>query len=65
MTNNYGIFKLSTWNSEPEIPAVPMFFLPKFLVVMSFPDSPVGKESPAMQETSVQFLGWEDPLEKG
>ena len=105
MTNNYGIFKLSTWNSEPEIPAVPMFFLPKFLVVMSFPDSPVGKESacnvgdlssipvlgrspgegigyplqhswaslvaqlvknqPTMQETWSQYLGWEDPLEKG
>ena len=23
------------------------------------------KNLPAMQETSVQFLGWEDPLEKG
>ena len=23
------------------------------------------KESPAMQETWVQSLGWEDPLEKG
>ena len=23
------------------------------------------KNSPAMQETQVQFLGWEDPLEKG
>ena len=23
------------------------------------------KNSPAMQETPVQFLGWEDPLEKG
>ena len=23
------------------------------------------KNPPAMQETSVQFLGWEDPLEKG
>ena len=29
-----------------------------------FPDSSVGKESPAMQETPVQFLGQEDPLEK-
>ena len=28
-------------------------------------DSTVGKESPAVQETQVQFLGWEDPLEKG
>ena len=24
-----------------------------------------GKEWPAMQETHVQSLGWEDPLEKG
>ena len=23
------------------------------------------KNTPAMQETPVQFLGWEDPLEKG
>ena len=25
----------------------------------------VDKESPTMQETRVQYLGWEDPLEKG
>ena len=30
-----------------------------------FPDSSVGKESAAMQETPVRFLGREDPLEKG
>ena len=30
----------------------------------SFPYSSVGKESAPMQETWVQFLGWEDPLEK-
>ena len=24
----------------------------------------LAKNLPAMQETSVQFLGWEDPLEK-
>ena len=23
------------------------------------------KNLPAMQETPIQFLGWEDPLEKG
>ena len=28
-------------------------------------DSSVDKESPAMQETLVRFLGQEDPLEKG
>ena len=32
---------------------------------LGFPDSSVGKESPAMQETPVQFPGGEDPLEKG
>ena len=25
----------------------------------------IGVNPPAMQETSVRFLGWEDPLEKG
>ena len=25
----------------------------------------LGKNPPAMQETLVRFLGWEDPLEKG
>ena len=29
------------------------------------PLNSAGKESPAMQETPVQFLGQEDPLEKG
>jgi len=32
---------------------------------MGFPDSAVGKEPPAMQETLAHFLGWEGPLEKG
>ena len=30
-----------------------------------FPNSSVVKNLPAMQETLVQSLGWEDPLEKG
>ena len=30
-----------------------------------FPGGSVGKDPPAMQETWVQSLGWEDPLEKG
>ena len=30
----------------------------------AFPDSSVGKNPPAMQDTLVQLLGWEDPLEK-
>ena len=33
---------------------------------MVFPGGSVGKESlPAMQETQVRSLGWEDPLEEG
>ena len=32
---------------------------------MAFPCGLAGKESPMMQETWVQSLGWEDPLEKG
>ena len=27
--------------------------------------APLVKNLPAMQETLIQFLGWEDPLEKG
>ena len=33
--------------------------------IWGFPDSSVGKNPPAIQESLVQFLGWEDPLEKG
>ena len=32
---------------------------------MGFPGGSVIKNLPALQETSVQSLGWEDPLEKG
>ena len=31
---------------------------------MSFPGGSDGKESPAMWETWVQSVGWEDPLEE-
>ena len=34
------------------------------MYVNGFPDSSVGKESPSMQETLVQFLGQEDLLQK-
>ena len=33
--------------------------------IWGFPGSSDGKESPAMQETQLQTLGREDPLEKG
>ena len=32
---------------------------------MGFPGGSVGKESTCMQETWVQSVGWEDPLEEG
>ena len=32
---------------------------------MGFPDDSAVKNPPAMQETWVQSLGWEDPLEEG
>ena len=31
---------------------------------MSFPDSSVVKNLPVVQETQVQSLGWDDPLEE-
>ena len=41
------------------------FILTSFNFYIGFPDSSVGKNLPAMQETPVGFLGWEDPLEEG
>ena len=34
-------------------------------VFLGFPAESAGKESPAMQETWVLSLDWEDPLEEG
>ena len=36
-----------------------------FLHLKGFPGGSAVKNLPAVQETSVQFLGWEDPLEEG
>ena len=36
-----------------------------FKEAKGFPSGSVVKNSPAKQETQVQSLGWEDPLEKG
>ena len=33
--------------------------------LQGFPGGSDGQNLPAMQETQVRFLGWEDPLEKG
>ena len=35
------------------------------LIFLAFPGGSVGKNLPAMQETWVSSLGWENPLEKG
>ena len=35
-----------------------------FIVILGFPGGSAVKNPPAMQETWVQFLGQEDPLEK-
>ena len=43
--------------------ADPLNFNPS--IPQGFPDGSVGKNLPSMQETAVQFLGQEDPLEKG
>ena len=43
---------------------VPLFWI-VVLVVLGFPGLSVGKESAVVQETLVQSLGQEDPLEKG
>ena len=32
---------------------------------LAFPGGSVVKNLPAMQETQIRSLGWEDPLEKG
>ena len=45
--------------STPFLPTIYCAFLGKFLVAQ------LGKNPPAMQETWVRSLGWEDPLEEG
>ena len=35
-----------------------------FTIILGLPGDSVVKNLPVMQETQVQFLGWEDPLEK-
>ena len=35
----------------------------EYYSTMDFPVAQLVKNSPAMQETPVQFPGWEDPLE--
>ena len=37
----------------------------KYMITWASLIAQLVKDLPAMQETPVQFLGWEDPLEKG
>ena len=46
----HGVAKSQTWLS--------------YWIELNWTGSSAGNNSPAMQETLVQFLGWEDPLEK-
>ena len=61
------LFSLRNWNS---VPIRQLLISPSpsswkgFPDIKGFPDSSVGKNPPAMQETLVWFLGREDPLEK-
>ena len=41
-----------------------VFLLARAILFMGFPGGSVVKNLPATQETQVQPLGWEDPLEK-
>ena len=44
---------------------VTVFNLQAEYILGPFLVAQMAKHPPAMQETHVQFLGWEDPLEKG
>ena len=48
--------------SYPEI-ELDLYFI-HARITQGCPGSSNGKESPAMRETWVRFLGWQDPLEK-
>ena len=50
-----GIYTASKWASLDLNPS---------LALTGFPDGSVVKNLPAVQETQVRSLGWEDPLEK-
>ena len=40
-------------------------FYDRYHIILGFLAAQTVKNLPAMQETQVQSLGWEDPLEKG
>ena len=46
-------------------PSMTWFFRSLWIGIHGFPGGSNGKDLPAVQETWVLSLGWEDPLEKG
>ena len=58
-----------------EIFIINIYFIPSVIIIIKYSNCPIFwlvsliaqlvKNLPAMQETPVGFLGWEDPLEKG
>ena len=55
---------LNKWTSE-EFPAIKCIIFSASYHALAFPVVLVVKTPPALQETWVQSLGWEDPLGKG
>ena len=47
------------------VPTFKYVVLSELLFYKASQEAELVKNLPAMQETSVQFLGWEDPLEMG
>ena len=70
-TSTWEILPCSSYSSEAQLTSLMCDFRNWALLSLvlrknlGFPDSSVGKESSALQETSVWSLSWEDPLEKG
>ena len=59
----YGLFWLLSWQLSIVMALVGVSLNMLIYYKEGFPDNSV-RNLPAMQETPVQFLGWEDPLEK-
>ena len=67
LNNNVGQWKIEILMGNPET-VWPHLIFPKIKSMSTYQASLVAqlvKNPPAMQETWVQSLGWEDPLEKG
>ena len=60
------LLQLTLWNYQrgPGNGKAHTLFCQVYSHYLGFPGSQLVKNPPAMQETLVQFLDWEDPLEK-